>query len=116
MRQVVQFVIDSLSVGSLYALLSLGIALVFGIMGLINFAHGELIVASGYTLAIVSAGSDVLRILPVILIAVVLALLLERVAFRPLRGAPPRHAARRLVRRQLLPAEPGDLDLRVAAA
>jgi branched-chain amino acid transport system permease protein len=89
LRQVVQFVIDSLSVGSLYALLSLGIALVFGIMGLINFAHGELIVASGYTLAIVSAGSDVLRILPVILVAVVLALLLERVAFRPLRGAPP---------------------------
>ena len=86
MRQVVQFVIDSLSVGSLYALLSLGIALVFGIMGLINFAHGELIVASGYTLAIVSAGSDVVRILPVILVAVVLALLLERVAFRPFAG------------------------------
>jgi branched-chain amino acid transport system permease protein len=89
LRQVVQFVIDSLSVGSLYALLSLGIALVFGIMGLINFAYGELIVASGYTLAIVSAGTDVVRILPVILVAVVLSLLLERIAFRPLRGAPP---------------------------
>ena len=89
MRQVVQFVIDALSVGSLYALLALGIALVFGIMGLINFAHGELIVASGYTLALVSAGSDVVRIVPVILVAVALALLLERIAFRPLRGARP---------------------------
>jgi len=84
-----QHVIDAITYGSQFALYALGIALIFGIMGLINFAHGELIVASGYTLAIVSAGSDVLRILPVILVAVVLALLLERVAFRPLRGAPP---------------------------
>ena len=47
----VQNVINALSLGSLYALVALGIALIFGIMQLINFAHGELIMAGGYALA-----------------------------------------------------------------
>jgi branched-chain amino acid transport system permease protein len=84
-----QNVIDAISLGSLYALVALGVALIFGIMQLINFAHGELIMVAAYAV-ILLAGAP----LPVVLFgglatAVVAALLMERVAFRPVRGANP---------------------------
>jgi branched-chain amino acid transport system permease protein len=89
MSQTIQYIIDGFSLGSLYALFALGIALVFGIMGLINFAHGELIMAGGYTLVVFANPSAALRILLVIVIVIVLALAMERVAFRPIRRADP---------------------------
>jgi branched-chain amino acid transport system permease protein len=84
-----QTVVDALSVGGLYALTALGIGLIFGVMRLINFAHGELIAATAYT-ALALFGQP----LPVVLAggllaAVLVALLTERVAFRPLRDADP---------------------------
>jgi branched-chain amino acid transport system permease protein len=45
-----QFMIDLLSLGSLYALMALGLVIVYGILRLVNFAYGELIMAAGYTL------------------------------------------------------------------
>ena len=51
-RFLVQNLIDGIALGSLYALFGLGIALIFGIMQLINFAHGELIMAGGYAMFI----------------------------------------------------------------
>lgn len=84
-----QAVIDSISVGSIYALFALGIALIFGIMGLMNFAHGELIMVGAYILVL---GKDLplVSLVAVCVVAVVLlALLLERVAFRPVRQATP---------------------------
>lgn len=84
---VVQTLVDALSIGSLYALLSLGIALVFGIMGLINFAHGELIMTGGYVLVLIVALSDPSRIAIILAVCLILALLMERIAFRPVRGA-----------------------------
>ena len=50
MTTFIQFVIDALTAGSYYALFALGIALIFGIMQLVNFAHGELIMIGAYTL------------------------------------------------------------------
>ena len=47
---VAQDIINALSLGGLFALAALGIALIFGVMRLINFAHGELIMAGGYSL------------------------------------------------------------------
>jgi branched-chain amino acid transport system permease protein len=85
----IQPIVDAISVGGLYALTSLGIGLIFGVARLVNFAHGELIMITGYTLlALVGLP------LPVVLLgafaaAVVLALLTERAAFRPLRNADP---------------------------
>ena len=87
MREVVQYVIDGAALGSLYALFALGIGLIFGIMNLINFAHGELIMVGGYVLVFVASPWAPLRIAAMLAIVVVLALAMERVAFRPARGA-----------------------------
>lgn len=87
----VQTAIDAAALGSQYALYALGIAILFGIMNLINFAQGEYIMAAQYTM-LVFVGWNLG--LPIILaaslvVAIVLALLTERVAFRPIRGATP---------------------------
>ena len=50
MTDLIQHLIDAVSLGSLYALFALGIALIFGIMNLINFAYGELIMIGAYAL------------------------------------------------------------------
>lgn len=86
---VAQGAIDAISVGSLYALFSLGVALIFGIMGLMNFAHGELIMVGAYVLVLAESLSFPSLILLCLAVVLVLALLLERVAFRPVRGASP---------------------------
>jgi branched-chain amino acid transport system permease protein len=82
-------VIDAITYGSQYALYALGIGLIFGIMGLINFAHGELIMVGGFTIVLISQPGWPVVIVAVIGIAVVFALAMERAAFRPLRGASP---------------------------
>ncbi|MCP9486011.1 MAG: branched-chain amino acid ABC transporter permease [Gaiellaceae bacterium MAG52_C11] len=87
MTEVLQYVIDGAALGSLYALFALGIGLIFGIMNLINFAHGELVMVGGYVLVFVSAPSTIVRVTLMIVIVIVFALVMERVAFRPVRGA-----------------------------
>lgn len=82
-----QSVIDALSVGSLYALMALGIGLIFGIMRLVNFAHGELVMIGGYTMLVLASAPGALTAVLTILIVMILALGMERVAFRPLREA-----------------------------
>jgi branched-chain amino acid transport system permease protein len=86
---VVHNAIDAISQGSLYALFALGVALIFGIMRLVNFAHGELITCGAYALVLVSGPPLLVRLMATVAAVVVLALLLERVAFRPVRGADP---------------------------
>src|SRR5205085_2080387 len=85
----VQYLIDGVSLGALYGLVAIGIALVFGVMRLINFAYGELITAGGYTLAYLNGQPAIVGILACIGVVLALALVQERVAFRPLRGASP---------------------------
>jgi len=86
MTEAIQYVIDGISLGSLYALFALGIGLIFGIMQLINFAHGELIMIGGYVLVFTSAAVTG-RVLLVLGIVILFALAMERAAFRPVRGA-----------------------------
>ena len=89
MAEFLQHVIDAITYGSQYALYALGIALIFGIMGLINFAHGELIMVGGFALVFLGHPGWPLLILGTVAIVVVFSLAIERVAFRPVRGADP---------------------------
>jgi len=84
-----QQLVNALALGGTYALLALGLALVFSIMGLINFAHGELMTLAGYALCFALAAAYPFWVaLPLALLAAIaLALLMERVAFRPVRKA-----------------------------
>jgi branched-chain amino acid transport system permease protein len=86
-----QAIADAVALGSLYGLVAVGIGLVFGVMRLINFAYGELITAGGYVLAYTNSWPPALAIATCIAAVISLALLQERVAFRPLRrmGASP---------------------------
>src|ERR1700736_6384016 len=89
MQRVVQVVLDGVSLGGLYALVTLGIALVFGVMRLINFAHGQLIMAGAYTAFLLNGRPDALVVVATLLVVTGLALLIERVAYRPIRNASP---------------------------
>lgn len=91
MEYVLQQVLNALSIGGTYALLALGLAIVFSVIGLVNFAYGEVIAVAGYTMfAVVAIGgpSHALVLLPIgILAAILISVALERVAFRPVRHA-----------------------------
>ncbi|MDQ2700633.1 MAG: branched-chain amino acid ABC transporter permease, partial [Actinomycetota bacterium] len=87
MTEVIQHVADAVSLGSLYAVLAIGVALIFGIMNLINFAYGELIMIGGYTLFILHAAPWPIQLGACLLVTIIAALLMERLAFRPFRGA-----------------------------
>ncbi|HEX3208555.1 MAG TPA: branched-chain amino acid ABC transporter permease [Geminicoccaceae bacterium] len=87
MTEAAYFVIDVLSLGSLYALMALGLVLVYGILKLVNFAYGELIMVAGYALYLLD-GSPLpwlVMALVAILAAVLASVLTERIAFRPVR-------------------------------
>ena len=87
--QTLQSIIDAIAVGALYALVAVGLALVFGVMRLINFAYGELITAGAYSLYVTRNLPLVASIVICFAVCVVMAVLIEEVAFRPLRGASP---------------------------
>jgi branched-chain amino acid transport system permease protein len=86
---VTQQIVNALSVGSTYALLALGLAMVFSILGLVNFAHGELVTIAGYTMYVLHLRGMpfAVQVIGAVAAAAVAAILMERIAFRPLRGA-----------------------------
>jgi branched-chain amino acid transport system permease protein len=81
--------INALSLGGTYALLALGLAVVFSILGMINFAHGALMTLTGYALVFLSAASLPFAVAApaAVLVAMASAVILERLAFRPVRRA-----------------------------
>jgi len=87
MTEAVGFVVSVLSLGSLYALMALGLVLVYGILRLVNFAYGELIMIAGYTLFLLNGSPLPWFIMAILAVAVatVASVLTERVAFRPIR-------------------------------
>jgi branched-chain amino acid transport system permease protein len=97
MINLVQNVIDALTLGSLYALVALGIGLLFGILRLVNFAHGDFITVGAYALIVPSANvvaemflgswNPFLMIPAICLIVVIVALMTDALIFRPLRRA-----------------------------
>lgn len=90
MDAVLQFLLNALSLGSMYALMALGLVIVFGILRLVNFAYGELLMVAGYTLLVLQGGAGGVPWLFLAVLAVVAAgvvsVLTERLAFRPVRS------------------------------
>lgn len=84
-----QYLIDSLTFGSLYAVSALGIALIFGVVRIANFAHAEIIMLSCYVLLIFAGAFWPLAAIPVLLAGIVIAMSMERFAFRRVRKADP---------------------------
>ncbi|MCZ4271248.1 branched-chain amino acid ABC transporter permease [Maritalea porphyrae] len=91
MEQLIQFAISVLSLGGTYALLALGLATVFGLLGFLNFAHGDLMTVCGYGLFfMLAAGVPFpVAVLFAVALAGLAAVAMERIAFRPLRGRSP---------------------------
>jgi branched-chain amino acid transport system permease protein len=88
---ILQQVVNALAVGSEYALLALGLAIVYSIVNLVNFAHGEIITVAGYSMFFAAASfirDPLVLMLLAILCATFTALIFERVAFRAIRNAP----------------------------
>ncbi|HLM36131.1 MAG TPA: branched-chain amino acid ABC transporter permease [Gaiellaceae bacterium] len=86
-----QTLADATALGAVYALMAVGIGLVFGVLRLVNFAYGQLVMAGAYALALASQWEWPVWAGIVLCFAVVLALslLMDRLVFRPLRGQSP---------------------------
>ncbi len=86
--QLFQNVIDAISVGCLYALYALSIAMIFGVARVVNFANGELMTVAGYGLLLTSWLGGLPAVLVSLCASVALALAMERFAFRRIIDAP----------------------------
>lgn len=87
-----EFLISTLSLGSLYALLALGLVLVYGILKLVNFAYGEYLMVGGYAIYLSATYLNApwwLTLIFAVLGAVLVSYLTELVAFRPVRSKSP---------------------------
>lgn len=99
MSNLLQIIVDAVSLGSLYALVALAIGLVFGVMKLINFAQADYITIGAYALVVpvasvsppllIGAWPTALMVAGVLAVVTLLALVTERVAFRPMRNSNP---------------------------
>ena len=84
-----QTLADAVGLGAVYALMAVGIGLVFGVLRLVNFAYGQLVMAGAYTLAFTAHWRVVWSIVACFVVVVALSLVMDRVVFRPLRSATP---------------------------
>jgi branched-chain amino acid transport system permease protein len=80
---------DAIGLGAIYALMAVGIGLVFGVLRLVNFAYGQLIMAGAYTLAYTSGWPSWASVVACFAVVVALSLSMDLVVFRPLRGQSP---------------------------
>lgn len=83
------YILSGISVGGQYALIAIGYTMVYGILRLINFAHGDVFMVAGLMMVYLSASMPLYISIPlVIILTVVLGFVIERVAYKPLRNAP----------------------------
>ena len=89
MQQLLPYFINGISAGGQYALIAIGYTLVYGILHLINFAHGDVFMVAGLVMVYATASMPFYIALPLVLIATVaLGFTIEKVAYKPLRSAP----------------------------
>lgn len=84
-----QHLLTGISLGGSYALIAIGYTMVYGILRLINFAHGDIFMISGYFMIFAMASFPWFISIPMVLLGtVLLGVVIEKVAYRPLRSAP----------------------------
>ena len=89
MKTVLPYIISGISVGGQYALIAIGYTMVYGILRLINFAHGDVFMVAGLMMVYFAASMPLYLAIPLMILAtVLLGFLIERVAYKPLRTAP----------------------------
>ena len=89
MQELFPYFLNGISVGGQYALIAIGYTMVYGILRLINFAHGDVFMVAGLVMVYSTTALPFYVALPLVIIAtVVLGVLIEQGAYRPLRTAP----------------------------
>jgi branched-chain amino acid transport system permease protein len=82
--------VNSLSLGGIYAMIALGYTMVYGIAKMLNFAHGDIIMVGAYAIYVFMAlNNPILAIVLAVVFCLLLGITIERIAYRPLRGASP---------------------------
>ena len=85
----IDLLLSGITVGSLYALIAIGYTMVYGILRLINFAHGDIFMMAGFFMVYMSASVGIGLSIPLVLImTVILGVVIEKAAYKPLRSAP----------------------------
>ncbi len=80
---------NGLSLGGIYAMIALGYTMVYGIAKMLNFAHGDIIMVGGYTILLFLTVNPLVAILASMVFCMIVGIVVERVAYKPLRGASP---------------------------
>ena len=89
MARILPYLLGGISVGGQYALIAIGYTMVYGILRLINFAHGDIFTAAGFFMVYATASLPLYLSVPVvILLTILMGVLVERAAYKPLRSAP----------------------------
>ena len=81
--------VNGLSLGGIYAMIALGYTMVYGIAKMLNFAHGDIIMVGGYTILLFLSINPIVAIIAATIFCVILGIVVERLAYKPLRGASP---------------------------
>ncbi len=90
MEQILTTLINGLSIGGIYAMIALGYTMVYGIAKMLNFAHGDVIMVGGYLIYVFMATKNpLLAILLSVIGCIILGITIEKIAYKPLRGASP---------------------------
>ncbi len=89
--EILETIINGLSVGGTYAMIALGYTMVYGIAKMLNFAHGDVIMVGGYTIFVLlsSTGFPLIGLVGAVIFCVLLGVTIEKLAYKPLRGASP---------------------------
>ena len=112
MQYAISILLSGVSLGGQYALIAIGYTMVYGILRLINFAHGDVFMVAGLMMVYLTASLPLAAAIPLVLVlTVLLGFVIERAAYKPLREAPRMSVMISAigVSYLLLPPEPGDL-------
>ena len=87
----IETLISGLSIGSTYAMIALGYTMVYGIAKMLNFAHGDVIMVGGYMIFVTmtALGNPILGLAAAVIFCMLLGITIEKLAYKPLRGASP---------------------------